>query len=812
MSTEEKRTAQVRGDAAISRPHREQASGNKSEKPAWKVEDIDRRDQEAERRLREITKRKRERWAIVTLFVLLVGLTIFEIRLAKVSSTLPFLNSIFFFGLINFNIILLMTMVFLIFKNVGKLVLERRRKIFGSQLKSKLVLSFLCFSLIPTALLFIISSFYINSSFDKWFSVKIENTLQNSIDITNAYYNDAKQTAKHFSKLLTEELKTNNRNLRTVDSIAEFASSKGAHYGLDAIEFYPDPFTARIDYRKKDSKMTNLPLLSVEAFEEAIENGERVEIHQLSDGDVVRSLLPIPVGNIKWITEEITDFGVLSVSKFIPQSLTTKVQEISGVRDDYTGVNPLQYPIKTIYFVILVMMTLLIVFAAIWIGLYLAKSLTEPLARLSSATKAVASGNLDVKLENPGNDEISTLVESFNTMTSELKENRVELELTHGDLVETNKDLYHGKIYIETLLKNVAAGVLSIDVDGNVATINRTAEELLGTDSENAVGKPLSEVLPEEFQEFMNKETNVLGKVRQGFIRLKTKAEDEIKSIIIKVTPVADQDGVHSGAVIVFEEITNLIKAQREAAWREVARRIAHEIKNPLTPIKLSANRLRKRFMDEVSDGREVFDECTQTIINQVDGLRDMVNEFSAFARFPAANPTPQDLNKSLEEVYHLYSEAHKDVEFVQDLAADLPVVEFDREQIKRTLINLLENSIAALHMINVNGRKSIIRLTTRYQPTLQLVQIEVFNNGPPIPEEMRERIFEPYFSTKAGGTGLGLAICHRIVSDHSGFIRVQNIQGEGVMFLIELPLDAGLAKPANINTQSLSNPSGRAL
>jgi two-component system nitrogen regulation sensor histidine kinase NtrY len=238
--------------------------------------------------------------------------------------------------------------------------------------------------------------------------------------------------------------------------------------------------------------------------------------------------------------------------------------------------------------------------------------------------------------------------------------------------------------------------------------------------------------------------------------------------------------------------MSHLSKAQREAAWREVARRIAHEIKNPLTPIKLSAQRLQKKFASQHSAEAAVFRECTDTIIKNVDELRDMVNEFSAFARFPSANPTPQSLNEALRETIVLYEEAHRAIAFVFEPEARLPLIDVDRDQIKRVMINLLDNAVAALEH-GVGAKMTLpkrITVRTHYNEHLKIAVIEVQDNGPGMTDIVRGRLFEPYFSTKTNGTGLGLAIVKRIVSDHQGFIRVASGPGEGTKFTIELPVN----------------------
>jgi two-component system nitrogen regulation sensor histidine kinase NtrY len=256
------------------------------------------------------------------------------------------------------------------------------------------------------------------------------------------------------------------------------------------------------------------------------------------------------------------------------------------------------------------------------------------------------------------------------------------------------------------------------------------------------------------------------------------------------VTPLRDSShSPHSwGLVLVIDDMTHMIKGQREMAWREVARRIAHEIKNPLTPIKLSAQRLQRRLGDYRGRDGALLKECTDTIIQHTDELKEMVNEFSNFARFPESNPAPHDLNSALREVVSLFEQAHSDIHFKVSSESKLPIFDFDRDQIKRVIINLLDNAVAALKGVTGTYKAKQISLATHYNGQLQIAVLEIEDNGPGMTEDVKNRVFEPYFSTKAEGTGLGLAIVKRIVNDHDGFIRVHSVPGEGTRFLIELP------------------------
>ncbi|MCC7440018.1 MAG: HAMP domain-containing protein [Bdellovibrionales bacterium] len=745
----------------------------------------------------EIRKRRRERIAIGGLVVLFLVLTAAEFRLTEISNTLPFVNSIFFFGILNLNVILLIALVWLIFRNIGKVFLERRSRVLGSRLKSKLIVAFLAFSIIPTLVLFIISSLYINSSFDKWFSLRIQNTLQASLEITRTYYRNADRTTMHFAEHLARQLgKIVSRahvapgselSPRASLEIKEFLAAQRSLLALDAVEFYSDPLDERL--LSADSSGASLPAyyprLSLDLLERAF-SGEKVSVVQhLDSGDMIRCLVPMLASRDLPAGSKAPLAGVVVTSAYIPVSLVSKVGEIASVFDDYRDTNPLEYPIKTTYFAILVLITLVLIFVAVWIGLFMAKQLTDPVERLVRGARAVGAGNLDISIDRTGHDEISVLIDSFNSMTDDLRQNRENLTQAKNDLEKRRQQL-------EAVLANIGTGVMVVDRERSVSTLNRAASQLLSLDPAQAVGHEFHKVLTGERGPLVDVIERAFDRKEVGASELPEVTQWSFneanvgRSLAAVATPL-HENGTKWGVVVVIDDMTHLIKAQREVAWREVARRIAHEIKNPLTPIKLSAQRLQRRFGHLKGKDQDLLKECTDTIVRNTDELKEMVNEFSSFARFPEITPAPANLNDALREVASLYSQAHPEIAFDLRLEPKLPIFEFDRDQLKRVFINLLDNSVAAIQGPGTTGAGRVI-LQTDYNEHLQIAAASVRDNGPGMDEETRSRVFEPYFSTKRDGTGLGLAIAKRIVNDHDGFIRVTSALGEGTVFAIELP------------------------
>lgn len=743
----------------------------------------------------EKRKRRKERIAIVLVLLLILLFSNIALRLSKLSSTLPFVNSIFFFGIINLNLVLLAVLVFLIFRNLSKLFLERRKGLLGSKLKTKLVLSFLTLSIVPTVVLFFISSLYINSTFDKWFSVKVGNTLQASLEITDIYYKNTQRSAQHFAERVREEAATKMsfEDRQSRSALARELVSLRAKYALDAVEVYWHPLDPRTLVVKNTLNPDLFPRLPIESIQRALDGEDVSLVQHVGTGDVLRSVIPLRDSQSKKIK------GALAVSYHLPVSLVNKVDEISSTYADFRDVNPLKYPVKTIYFAILILITLLVIFAAIWVGLYLARQMTLPLENLAQAVSEVGSGNLDVEITNLGNDEIATVSSAFNKMTTDLRENRNRLQSTYSTLKSTNEELNEKRRYLEAILSNVSAGVCSVGADNNIATMNKSAANLLSVSSEAVIGRSLHSVLVGPLEELLMAIQQVLqNKGKETIFKYINIASKEARplSLLVTITPIYDNDGTYMGLVLVLDDISHLIKAQREVAWREVARRIAHEIKNPLTPIKLSAQRLQKRYLGRLEEN-EIFKECTDTIIQQVDELKEMVNEFSQFARLPAANPLPNELNAAIAEVVGLFRQAHRGIafEFLPD--HNVPIFSFDRDQIKRVVLNLIDNAVAALKETE-NG---IVQIKTNFSKDSGIVQLKVSDNGPGIAEEVLPMLFEPYFSTKNEGTGLGLAIAKRIVNDHDGYIRVSSQRGNGsfsTTFSIELPVNRSVEVTPN--------------
>jgi two-component system, NtrC family, nitrogen regulation sensor histidine kinase NtrY len=429
----------------------------------------------------------------------------------------------------------------------------------------------------------------------------------------------------------------------------------------------------------------------------------------------------------------------------------------------------------------LVLIGLAVVLLASWFGIYLARGITGPIKLLAEGTQAVAGGNLNLAIPQVGDDEIGHLVESFNRMTSDLRASRGELE--------------RRRRYTEALLRNVSAGVVGLDPEGRVSAINPCAARMLALRAADVLGRPYNECFHPVLVHALDEVLAGGARPREVRSSLKLDAGGTEVELMMTASPLGDEDGRIDttrdlGTVLFFEDVSQLAKVERMEAWREVARRIAHEIKNPLTPIQLSAERLRRQLRVRSDGEARLLEECTHTIIGEVEDLKRLVNEFSGFARMPQINPMPGDLNLLVEETLNNFREAHPTTEFVAVLEPTLPKIAIDREALKRALVNLLDNAVAATAATNQNGVRPRIVVRTAVDSTSGVVMLEVADNGPGIDPRIRTRIFEPYFSTKKGGTGLGLAIVSSIVTDHHGFIRMRQNEPQGSRFILEFPVN----------------------
>ncbi|MCY4438942.1 MAG: HAMP domain-containing protein, partial [Deltaproteobacteria bacterium] len=557
----------------------------------------------------ERKRRRREGWVILIAALMILLFAFFEDILPDVAADYSLTSNIAFFLLVNINIILLVLLVFLVARNLLKLVLDRRRRILGSRLQGRLVLAFIGISLVPTVMLFLIAESFVTRSVDKWFDSQIVNALKGSLDISSTYYQNSANNALFFARQLSQRIGDGELfEPKKAEGLKRLVEEKQQEYNLGTVEVYRPDGTALVK-AFNDQVPTGVTVSPQADFlNSALRGLEVTRTQPLGEGDVLQGAVPV-YGEGRRI------IGVVVVDYFVPKSISKKAEQISRSYEEHKHLAILKEPVKQTYMLTLLLITLVMIFAATWFGLALAKGITVPIQRLAEGTHEVAHGNLDYRIENSGDDEIGTLVASFNQMTEDLK--------------HTNSELDQRRQYMETLLANITAGVISVDRFGRVTIVNKAAEQTLGIEAADVLHRQYEDALRTvELQPLLD----VIEQVKGGMgvervVRLG--GPDSSRTLMTAAASLQDDSGNTLGIMVFMEDITEIQKVQRVEAWREVARRIAHEIKNPLTPIQLSAQRLRKRYENVLDGDGSVLDKCTSTIIRQVDELKTLVNEFS---------------------------------------------------------------------------------------------------------------------------------------------------------------------------------------
>ncbi|HMK37249.1 MAG TPA: ATP-binding protein [Desulfomonilaceae bacterium] len=723
----------------------------------------------------EFERKKRRRELIVALFAAIVVGIIFyaESEIARSAEEIPFAGHLLLFGLLTVVTLLLILIVFFLIRNLFKLIFERRRRVLGSHLKTRLTLAFVALTLVPTVVLFIASAGVLHTTIESWFTAQVEESLQSSLVVAQAFYQNASEKVLNTGTRLATIIASDSLlDASAANALADSLESWRRTDGISSIQLYYQD--GSVPLLLKDPALKEVPIPPpVPSFLKIAFQGEKTSkiIPVDGGGDLISGIVPVRSKNSGTVV------AAMVIDYYIPTSLAGRLFSISSAFGDYQESKRMKGPVKTIYVLILLMVALLAIFIGFWFGITMARDITDPILGLAEGTDKIAAGDLEVYIEPAADDELGVLVRSFNKMTADLRKARDEL-------VKVNIDLENRRTYMETVLKNVAAGVLSLDSEGMVTTMNNSARRLLGIAEHNPVGKPFLEVLPEVSASAVGEIVDDLRNAPEAVERQITISFPERSiSLLCFGNGLRDDEGRDLGLVLVFEDMTYLVRAQRMAAWREVARRIAHEIKNPLTPIQLNAQRLRRKYSAILADDSAVLDNCTRTIIDQVEQLKTMVNEFSKFARMPSANPVPNNVNTMIREVLDLYVQGNDRVRFEFESDDSIPLLDLDKEQIKRAMVNLLENAVAAT---DTNGR---VGIKTKFDRVLSIASIEVADNGAGVDPRDMDRLFEPYFSRKPGGTGLGLTIVSTIVSDHNGFIRVKANPGGGARFIVELPV-----------------------
>jgi two-component system nitrogen regulation sensor histidine kinase NtrY len=722
-------------------------------------------------RLAERKRRRRELIAVGVAGATLVAFVLAQTELPPLTRHTSLVSNLAVISLFNLSFLLLGLMLFLVGRNLAKVIFERRRGLIGSKFQVRLVAGFIAVALIPSAFLLYVSGVFLHADINSWFNPEYEQILNDSLEIAKTYYLNSANNASHFARVLAGEISAQGLLApQKRDELKTFIAKRQQEYNLGTIEvFSADRKLLLLDISPKTptgiGASPDSPIISQTLKGQALTRTDR-----LGNADVVRGSAPIYVSS-----ETDNVLGAVLVDYYLPQSLATRATNISRVSEDYFQLRILRQPIMNSYLLTLVLIGLVVVTLASWFGIFLSRGITGPIKLLARGTQAIAAGDLNFRIPAVGDDEIGQLVDSFNQMTADLRSSAAELE--------------RRRQYTETLLRNVSAGVVGLDHDGVVTTINPCAERLLDLSAADVIGRNYQGAFPSALARVLDDVFAFATRPREARSTVKLEVAGSETELMMTASPLGDTPDEPAGTVLFFEDVSQIAKVERMEAWREVARRIAHEIKNPLTPIQLSAERLRRQLGARPGIESALVEECTKTIIGEVEDLKRLVNEFSAFARMPHLNPVPGDINALAIETVANFREAHPNVEFVLALDPAIPLFPIDRDAMKRALVNLLDNAVAAVIAVSHNGAGPHIEVRSHRLSDNSLVTLEVADNGPGIDPRLRTRIFEPYYSGKKGGTGLGLAIVSAVVTDHHGFVRVTDNRPRGSRFVLEFPV-----------------------
>jgi len=679
--------------------------------------------------------------------------------------------SAYFVPMLVTSAVILLGLLALVVLSVASLIWRLRRGEVGSQLATRLVVIITVLSLLPASIVFAFSWQYLDRGVDSWFSAAVQSALDQALGVAKAgldrYRSNTLLAAESIAQALVGQSDSNAvltviqlRDQFRLSSVTLFSSNNRiiatSSDSLDLAPRLPRRQMLGLNTGHPDAKIVTEP-----------------------DGRmVVRVVVPV-------LSPELGQGNrLLYVEQAIPEQLSKAAAAVEVAYTRYHQLLLMREPMKTAFQLSLGVALLLAVLSAVWMGLHLARRLTAPIARLAAGTQAVARGEFIPVQTVASQDELGVLIHSFNNMTRQLARAKIQAAAAQEQAEQR-------RLYLETVLAQISSGILTFDGDERLTECNAAARQILQLDLET--GCSLAELsnggVLEPFWQL------VQDWVRQPRAEmhkeLQVERKDGNQTLILHGARFVEEGG-RSGFVLVFDDISTLVAAQRSAAWSEVARRLAHEIKNPLTPIQLSAERLRRKYLERLGSEAETLDRATRTIIHQVDSLRVLVDAFSDYARAPQLELRPVDLNGLILDVLELYRGQDPGVELQTELAPDLPPVRADANRLRQILNNLLRNALDALATSGERSKGRIIRIVSRLgtEAGQAVLEWEVSDNGPGFPAELLARVFEPYVTSKVKGSGLGLAIVRRIVEEHGGQIQADNqgLEG-GARIVMRFPL-----------------------
>ncbi len=715
--------------------------------------------------------------AVFLLLAILVSQTAFNETILNPGTNQ---QTIVFYALSLLISLLFVALTFVLARNLLKLLAERRLGVLGSKFRTRMVVGALLLSFVPVMVMYWFAYGLMNRSIDKWFSTPVEEVRADTDAMASLLATYAAQNA-HSEAV-------------TIAASSEMRRAFEGHGFSAAVEVF----------RRHEPSLQG-------GFAVALENG----VAEASFGvpapwPVLKEKLPLAQaapGQSAHFTWGQTDYavgsapvgqnGLILVAMPLPAAFSQTVNQIQASQQRYLQLSLERRHVRQTYMGLLLLLTMIVLFVSTWLALFLSKLVTRPLSALAEATQEISRGHLDYRIDVSTADEIGDVVRSFNRMAAQLETSRRQIEASSRDVTAANAELNQRRRQMETILESIPTGVLSLDAARCVTHVNQALLRMFhpeGFDEREHMlrGAYLADVFPPEVLQDLEPLLRRADRMGMTTSQMEMPLQRTSLNVAVTVSTLLHQ-GERSGYVLVFEDLSDLLKAQKQAAWREVARRVAHEIKNPLTPIALSAERIQRHLeratpSDPVS--LEVIHASAQTIAGAVEAVRRLVDEFSTLARFPASNPHPADINELIESALAMFNGRLDGIGLHKSLAPDLPKVMADAEAMKRAVANLVDNAAEAMQ----NSLVREIEISTSLVASRDAVEITVADTGHGVTRELKEKLFLPYFSTRKRGTGLGLAIVSRVIEEHHGSIRVEENQPVGARFIVELPVVPELA------------------
>tara|TARA_B100000767_G_scaffold92144_1_gene88586 strand:- start:7005 stop:9152 length:2148 start_codon:yes stop_codon:yes gene_type:complete len=702
--------------------------------------------------------------------VAVIGLG-FLILLAQSLSNTDLVSNDTFIVLLEISIAFVVCLFLLIIFQVFKLLQSVRKEITGSKLTLRLVISFGLMVLIPVSIVYLVSVNFLTKSIESWFDVRVESALEGGLNLgqktMDILIDDIELKGKSIAYAIANKPYEKREDI-LIDLREKFSISSAVLYKSDG----------SISAISESNSTIRSSTISLEDISR-VQNGYFGRIEDTKNKNLLlKAFIPIFFNDKNQSIDLAGSEEILMLSQPVPESISNMAISVESVFEEYQQLRYSRNSLKIIYTLTLTIVLMLAILTSVAISFVLSRRFTRPLSLLSEATNQIAKGNYKKIIPEVGKDELGTLVKSFNSMT-------YQLDTATKNSKKNRKRLEEARAFLDATLTNLATSIVVIDEKINIKLYNKSAAKLLNFKFSNMVGENLKNAIRDmqKFQmviTFIEESLSGKNKTKDTSKEIVLGSQEDEKTLILKLSALRESSGI--SFILVLEDITTVAKAQREIAWSEIARRLAHEIKNPLTPIQLSAERVQNKIIDKLNEtDKELLNKSTNTIIKQVDALKLMVNEFAEYSRTPTIERKNINIIGLIDEISYLYSD--QNIEIQKNYPKNIKEIKIDENKFRQVLINIFDNAKAALEKIKLP--KIIITL----KHTRNSIILKFEDNGVGIPKEIIEKIYEPYVTSKETGTGLGLAIVKKIIDEHSGIIKINNITPNGVCIMITIPL-----------------------